>query len=82
METATIRIPASKKNILKAISGMEDRKMGEIIVDLIDDYIERHRETAEIMAVPGLAEEIRASSREFRQKKTVSLKDVRKTLGR
>ncbi len=34
METATIRIP-EKKNLLKAISSLENRKMNEIIVDLI-----------------------------------------------
>jgi hypothetical protein len=82
METATIRIPAQKKNILKAISSLENRKMNDIIVDLIDDYIERHKETVELLTIPGLADEVRASSREFRQGKTVPLKDARKTLGR
>jgi len=34
------------------------------------------------MAIPGLYEQVRASSREFRQRKTVSLNDVRKKLER
>ncbi len=43
MNTATIRIPEEKRNILKAISSMENRKLNEVIVELIDEYIERHR---------------------------------------
>ena len=82
METATIRIPEDKKNLLKAVASLENRKMNDIIVDLIDAYIERRKETAELMAIPGLYERIRASSREFRQRKTVSLIDARKKLER
>ncbi len=82
METATIRIPEDKKNLLKAVASLENRKMNDIIVDLIDAYIERRKETAELMAIPGLHERIRASSREFRQRKTVSLIDARKKLER
>ena len=82
METATIRIPEDKKNLLKAVASLENRKMNDIIVDLIDAYIERRKETAELIAIPGLYERIRASSREFRQRKTVSLIDARKKLER
>jgi len=82
METATIRIPEGKKNLLKAVASLENRKMNDLIVDLIDEYIERRKETLELMAIPGLYEKVRASSREFRQRKTVSLNDVRKKLGR
>jgi hypothetical protein len=82
METATIRIPEDKKNLLKAVASLENRKMNDLIVDLIDAYIERRKETAELMAIPGLYERIRASSREFRQRKTVSLVDARKKLER
>jgi hypothetical protein len=53
-----------------------------LIVDLIDDYVARRRETLKIMAVPGLYDSIRASSREFRGGKTVSLTDARKKLER
>jgi len=82
METATIRIPEDKKNLLKAVASLENRKMNDLIVDLIDAYIERRKETAELMAIPGLYERVRASSREFRQRKTVSLVDARKKLER
>ena len=82
METATIRIPEDKKNLLKAVASLENRKMNDLIVDLIDAYIERRKETAELRAIPGLYKKIRASSREFRQRKTVSLVDARKKLER
>jgi len=79
METATIRIPEDKKNLLKAIASLENRKMNDLLVDLIDDYAERSRETLELLAIPGLYGKVRASSREFRERKTISLKDARKS---
>jgi len=82
METATIRIPEDKKNLLKAVASLENKKMNEIIIDLIDAYIKCRKETAELMAIPGLHQRIRASSREFRQGKAVSLVDARKKLER
>jgi len=82
METATIRIPEDKKNLLKAVASLENRKMNDLIVDLIDEYIDRRKETLQLMAIPGLYERVRASSREFRQGKTVSMKDARKKLER
>jgi predicted DNA-binding protein len=82
METATIRIPENKKNLLKAVASLENRTMNDIVVDLIDSYIERRKESAEIMSVPGLYESIKSSSREFRRGKSVSLSDVRKKLER
>ena len=82
METATIRIPEDKKNLLKAVASLENRKMNDLLVDLIDEYINRRKETLQLMAVPGLYEQLRTSSREFRQGKTVSLKDARKKLER
>jgi PHD/YefM family antitoxin component YafN of YafNO toxin-antitoxin module len=80
METATIRIPEEKKNLLKAVASLENKKMNDLIVDLIDDYVARRRETLKIMSVPGLYEKIRAASRDFRAGKTVSLGDARKKL--
>jgi hypothetical protein len=46
------------------------------IVDLIDAYIERRKETAELLAIPGLYEKVWASSREFRRRKSLSLVDA------
>jgi hypothetical protein len=80
METATIRIPEGKKNLLKAVASLENRKMNDLIVDLIDEYIERRKETLQLMAIPGLYDQVRAASREFRRRQTVSLNDARRKL--
>lgn len=82
METATIRIPEEKKNLLKAVASLENRKMNDILSDLIDDYVERHKETLELMAIPGLYRRLQAARREFREGKSVPIEVVRKDLER
>jgi PHD/YefM family antitoxin component YafN of YafNO toxin-antitoxin module len=82
MQTATIRIPEEKKNLLKAAASLENRKMNDVVIDLIDEYIERRKETMELLAVPGLLKTVRAASREFREGKGVPIEDVRKDLER
>ena len=80
MATATIRIPEDKKNILKAISSLENKKMNDILVELIDEYVERHKETLDLLSIPGLYENLVKSSEEFRKGKGVSIKDAKKEL--
>ena len=52
MATATVRIPAEKRDVLKIIAGIERVEMKEILSDLIDEYIERHRETLDLLSKP------------------------------
>ena len=52
MATATVRIPAEKRDILRIIAGIERTEMKEILVELIDEYIERHRETLDLLSRP------------------------------
>jgi len=52
MATATVRIPAEKRDILKVIAGIEKTEMKEILTDLIDEYIERHKETLDHLSKP------------------------------
>jgi PHD/YefM family antitoxin component YafN of YafNO toxin-antitoxin module len=82
METATIRIPEKKKNLLKAAASLENRKMNDIVIELIDEYIESRKETLELLAIPGLYEKVQAASREIREGKGVPIEDVRKDLER
>jgi hypothetical protein len=82
MSTATIRIPEEKRNILKAISSMENKKLNEIVVELIDEYVERHKETLELLSMPGFFETLMKSSEEFRKGEGVKIKDARKELER
>jgi len=52
MATATVRIPEKKRDILKVIASIEKREMKEILGELIDEYIERHKETLDILSKP------------------------------
>lgn len=52
MATATVRIPAEKRDILRIIAGIERTEMKDILSDLIDEYIERHRETLDLLSRP------------------------------
>ena len=52
MPTATVRIPEEKRDILRIIAGIEKTEMKEILSDLIDEYIERHRETLDLLSRP------------------------------
>ena len=80
MDTATIRIPEDKKNILKAISSLENKKLRDVVVELIDEYIERHKETLELLAIPGLYEKLIKSSKEFKEGKGLTIDDAAKEL--
>lgn len=64
METTTIRIPKEKRDILKIIASVERRDMIEIFAELIDEYIERHKETLELLSKPNWVETIRQGKRE------------------
>ena len=58
MATATVRIPAEKRDILRIIAGIERVEMKEILTELIDEYIERHRETLDLLSRPDWVEVI------------------------
>ena len=56
MPTATVRIPKEKRDILKIIAGIEKIEMKEILSDLIDEYVERHKETLDLFSRPEWVE--------------------------
>lgn len=64
MSTATVRIPEEKRDLLKIIAGIEKTEMKEILSDLIDEYIERHRETLDLLSRPEWVEEITRGKQE------------------
>jgi PHD/YefM family antitoxin component YafN of YafNO toxin-antitoxin module len=82
MDTATIRIPEEKKNLLKAAASLENRKMNDVVIELIDEYIESRKETLELLAIPGFLRKIRAAQREIREGRGVPIEDVQKDLER
>ena len=59
MPMATVRIPEEKRDILKVIAGIEKRDIGKILTDLIDEYIERHKETLDLLSKPEWVEIIK-----------------------
>ncbi len=64
MATATVRIPAEKRDILRIIAGIEKTEMKEILSDLIDEYIERHKETLDLLSRPEWVEIITRGKQE------------------
>jgi predicted CopG family antitoxin len=77
MATATVRIPAEKRDSLKIIASLEKREMKEILSDLIDEYIERHKETLELLSRPEWVEAIEQGKAEVaRGKKGKSLDEL------
>ncbi|MEE9614133.1 MAG: hypothetical protein V3W31_04140 [Thermodesulfobacteriota bacterium] len=64
MGTATVRIPEEKRDILKVIAGLEKTEIKEILTGLIDEYIDRHRETLELLSRPDWIEAINKGKEE------------------
>jgi predicted CopG family antitoxin len=64
MATATVRIPAEKRDILRIIAGIEKTEMKEILSDLIDEYIERHKETLDLLSRPEWVDVIARGKKE------------------
>ena len=64
MSSATIRISEEKRDTLKIIASIEKREMKEILSELIDEYIERHKETLELLSKPEWLEIIERGKQE------------------
>ena len=64
MSSATIRISEKKRDTLKIIASIEKREMKEILSELIDEYIERHKETLELLSKPEWLEIIEKGKEE------------------
>ncbi len=67
MGTATVRIPEEKRDILKIIASIEKKEIKEILTELIDEYIERHRETLELISRPEWVDAIKRGKEEVRK---------------
>ena len=67
MPTATVRIPEEKRDILKIISSLEKRDIKTILSELIDEYVERHKETLELLSNPKWVEIIKKGKEEVKK---------------
>lgn len=52
MSTTTVRIPDDMRDSLKIIASVEKRNIKDILSELIEEYLERHKETLEILSRP------------------------------
>jgi hypothetical protein len=64
--TTTLRLPEEKMRLIRAIAGYENRSLADIYEELTADYIERHRESMELLAIPGFLEECLEGMEEIR----------------
>jgi predicted CopG family antitoxin len=67
VKTATVRIPEDRRDVLKVIATIEKREMKDILSDLVDDYIERHRETLDLLSNPDWVKKIEQGKSEILQ---------------
>ena len=67
MKTATVRISEDRRDVFKVIATIEKRGMKDILSDLVDDYIERHRETLDLLSNPEWVKKIEQGKREVLQ---------------
>lgn len=67
MPTATVRIPEDKRDTLKIIASIEKRDIMGILSELIDEYIDRHQETLELLSRPEWVSMIRKGKEEISQ---------------
>jgi len=68
METTTVRIPKDKRDILKIISSIERRDLKDILTELINEYIERHKETLDLLSNPDWVENIMQGKKEVKER--------------
>ena len=64
MLTVTVRIPEDKRDELKVIASLEKRNIKDVLTELIDEYVERHRETLELLSKPEWVDVIRKGKEE------------------
>ncbi|MCI0616691.1 hypothetical protein L0244_27240 [bacterium] len=67
MKAYTLKLPEDKARALKHIAVEEDRTMREILEELIDQYIESHHETLQLLKIPDFYEKLIRSSEKARK---------------
>jgi predicted transcriptional regulator len=67
MSATTLRLPEEKLRLIRAIAGYENRPLSRIFEELVDEYIERHRETLELIGIPGSVEECKRGLEEVKK---------------
>jgi len=76
MGVTTLRLPDEKLKILRAISGYENRPLSKIFDELVEEYIERHKETMEILRMSNIVEECKEGLEEIKSGKGKNFSDL------
>lgn len=63
----TLRLPEDKLRLIRAIAGYENRTLSEIFDELSDEYINRHKETMELLKLPAFLEECKEGLEEIKK---------------
>lgn len=64
MNTVNVRIPEDMRDELKVIASLERRSIKDIVGELVEEYIERHRETLDLLSRPEWVDAIRRGKEE------------------
>jgi len=67
MGATTLRLSDEKLRLIRAIAGYENRPLSKIFEELVDEYIERHKETLELIGIPGFVKECKDGLEEIRK---------------
>ncbi|MBF0557571.1 MAG: hypothetical protein HQL08_02200 [Nitrospirae bacterium] len=62
----TLRLPDNRLKAIRAIAGYENRSLSDIYTELTDEYIARHKETLDLLNIPGILEECKEGLEEIR----------------
>ncbi len=57
MGATTLRLPDEKLKLIRAIAGYENIPLCKIFEEMVDEYIERHKESLELIGIPGFLKE-------------------------
>ncbi|MFZ5907627.1 MAG: hypothetical protein ACOYVJ_09555 [Nitrospirota bacterium] len=74
--TTTLRLPEERLKVIRAIAGYENRSLTDIYTELTDAYISRHKETMELLQIPGFLDECKKGLEEIKAGKGKKLSDL------
>lgn len=80
MAATTLRLPEEKLRLLRALSGFENRPLSTIVEELVDEYLERNRETLEIITNKKYLDSILRGLKDAKERRVISHKDAKKIL--
>ena len=80
MAATTLRLPEEKLRLLRALAGFENRPLSTIVEELVDEYLERNRESLEIITNKKYLDSILRGLRDAKEGRVISHKEAKKIL--